>query len=350
MSGRERLKSVAVVGAWAALVWIAYRREDNRRRKRGSEETDRSACLKTKKRWKDILTAFTVENGAVWIATLLRLKIFGARAAQKTWMAKMVNMIGSAIFVDRSLQLSARAASQYIYRDIPHFSVKRTPKQSMWEATKEFFNMTVVSSVLVSAFIVYFRIGEKRNGRPLSNWSLRNDLKRFDLVTFLGKLALTRTVVDALFWIGHKVIHTKRLYAPIHKYHHEHGNPRITTNQHFTIADFWIEALLPIIAGVASVQSTFAVVSPFEEALLGAYIVWLEACSHAGKPLPCSSMLAPLAPVYNELLGMDWDRRNVEFHQTHHEILNCNFSITQWPDNLFGTTKWERSKRRAKRR
>jgi hypothetical protein len=47
-----------------------------------------------------------------------------------------------------------------------------------------------------------------------------------------------------------------------------------------------------------------------------------------------------LLPRYNHVLGYEWDRRNVEFHQVHHERMRCNYSITQWLDNLLGTTRW----------
>ena len=40
----------------------------------------------------------------------------------------------------------------------------------------------------------------------------------------------------------------------------------------------------------------------------GGYIGWQEQCSHSGKPVPFSSLLAPLAPLYNNLLGRQWDR------------------------------------------
>merc|ERR1712125_173636 len=74
--------------------------------------------------------------------------------------------------------------------------------------------------------------------------------------------------------------------------------------------------------------------------LLAGYVGWLEACSHSGKPMPASNMVALIAPIYHAILG-DLDRRNVEFHQTHHEVLRCNYSITQWPDHLVGTTQWK---------
>jgi sterol desaturase/sphingolipid hydroxylase (fatty acid hydroxylase superfamily) len=74
--------------------------------------------------------------------------------------------------------------------------------------------------------------------------------------------------------------------------------------------------------------------------LLGGYIGWQEQCSHSGKPVPFSTMLPPVQVVYNHVLGQQWDRRNVEFHQVHHERVRCNYSITQWFDHLIGTTRW----------
>jgi sterol desaturase/sphingolipid hydroxylase (fatty acid hydroxylase superfamily) len=130
--------------------------------------------------------------------------------------------------------------------------------------------------------------------------------------------------------------------AVSHKTHHEHNHPSVLTNQHFTIADLFVEAYIPAIIALSVLAKGLRVpVSPVEEALIGGYIAWQEQCSHSGKPVPFSSMVAPLAPLYNHLLGLRWDRRNVEFHQVHHERMRCNYSITQWLDNLMGTTRWE---------
>lgn len=74
--------------------------------------------------------------------------------------------------------------------------------------------------------------------------------------------------------------------------------------------------------------------------LLSGYIGWQEQCSHSGKPVSFSTMLPPIQLVYNHMLGQQWDRRNVEFHQVHHERMRCNYSITQWFDHLVGTTRW----------
>lgn len=250
---------------------------------------------------------------------------------------------------DRLVQLITKVVSENFYDHIPYFTDKFVPKLSISERLKEFFNLTVVSSVLVSSFIVYFKIGES-GGKKKMLWSLSGDLRKFRPIQFCAKLAIVRCIVDSLFWLGHRLIHERGFYKYIHKFHHEHRNPRTLTNQHFTIIDFFVEALVPLVTAIQSLRAMSVSISPLEEALLGAYIVWLEAASHCGKPLPCSSLVAPLAPLYNHVLGNQWDRRNVEFHQTHHEILKCNYSITQWPDRLLGTLQWNRDKSSRKNR
>merc|ERR1712000_279935 len=112
------------------------------------------------------------------------------------------------------------------------------------------------------------------------------------------------------------------------------------TNQHFTVADLFLEAYIPVIVALGVVQSGMGIyISKLELNLLSVYVGWLESISHAGKPIPASTLVAPIAPIYQAVLG-DVDRRNVEFHHCHHELLQCNYSITQWPDHLLGTTRW----------
>lgn len=142
-----------------------------------------------------------------------------------------------------------------------------------------------------------------------------------------------------LFWCGHYAIHLKEHYW-IHKRHHEHNNPHVLTNQHFSLLDLFIEAYIPVIVSTGILKALGIEMSVLEEALVSGYVISLEAYSHSGKPMPTSSMCAPISIIYNWILGFDFDRRNVEFHERHHNLLRCNYSITQWFDNLVGTTRF----------
>merc|ERR1712113_700345 len=70
--------------------------------------------------------------------------------------------------------------------------------------------------------------------------------------------------------------------------------------------------------------------------LVFAYILWHQVGSHCGKALPCVTYFPPLAPLYQLLIG-PVDRNNVKHHDIHHARLNCNYSITIWPDVIMGT-------------
>ena len=109
-----------------------------------------------------------------------------------------------------------KLASENFYSHIPHFTNKFVPKLSISERLKEFFNLTVVSSVLVSSFIVYFKIGES-GGKKKMLWSLSGDLRKFRPIQFCAKLAIVRCIVDSLFWLGHRLIHERGFYKYIHK-------------------------------------------------------------------------------------------------------------------------------------
>ena len=87
-------------------------------------------------------------------------------------------------------------------------------------------------------------------------WSLCGDLRKFRPVQFCAKLAIVRCIVDSLFWLGHRLIHERGFYKYIHKFHHEHRNPRtLLTNQHFTIIDFFVEALVPLVTAIQSLRA-----------------------------------------------------------------------------------------------
>lgn len=197
----------------------------------------------------------------------------------------------------------------------------------------EWIQTSVTASVILAALKVHVV------PKDASSWTLGGDLKLIRFLPLAAKVAMMRTIVDVLFWVGHYAIHQKEYYY-IHKRHHEHNHPHVLTNQHFSLLDLFIEAYIPIIVATGIFQGLGIKLTVLEEALVTGYVISLEAMSHSGKPMPTSSMCAPISFVYNWLMGLDMDRRNVEFHERHHNLLRCNYSITQWMDHLLGTTRF----------
>lgn len=62
----------------------------------------------------------------------------------------------------------------------------------------------------------------------------------------------------------------------------------------------------------------------------------IEIESHAGKALPTMTLFPPIS-----LLMTEYDDWNAWFHETHHNRLKCNYSISPFWDMVFGTGRFE---------
>ena len=243
----------------------------------------------------------------------------------------LVRVASITLFHDRIQILILHLIVNVVYKKLDFFK-PCARSRSFADLFWDFVGSTVTAQVVLAALFVRSPVI-----KPLDNWSLTRDLRKFKPLPFCAKLAITRVVVDLMFYLGHRLIHTKALYSTVHQRHHEHRNPRLDTNHHFTVLDLFVEAYIPVVAGIKCLQPCQIPTSGLEETLLFMYtapalahathtcvalyryVGWIEACSHSGKPLPCSSAHAPLALVYNSLLGQDWDSRNVQFHHVHHQ-------------------------------
>lgn len=389
-------KSCAILAGWGALMHISYsrqRRKEEREAKASGTPTvtgDRSAVLLTSKHWLDHpLVTWAVENGCVWIlafANLYALPRASVTEASKSFVMRWMGILAAATVQERMLILQQYVLVNHVYTHIRPFDPPGKQQQeaeaeaplanrnkskwgnSVFSLVLEFLSGNLLVQATVLGLISYVK-PEATAHAP--NWSLARDISQFRPLSFTAKLCVIRTTIDALFYAGHYLIHrtafglkslglTVNLFKWVHSYHHEHTAPEVLTNQHFSVLDLYVETTVPFFGGMAMLESGLfgagVGLSKFEESLITGYIYFQEAGTHSGKPVPFVSMLAPLAPLYNfvatRLLGYGsggggqqgcrggWDRRNVEFHQYHHERFACNYSIVQWPDHLMGTTKW----------
>mmetsp|Transcript_2673 Transcript_2673/g.3105 ORF Transcript_2673/g.3105 Transcript_2673/m.3105 type:complete len:342 (-) Transcript_2673:53-1078(-) len=217
-----------------------------------------------------------------------------------------------------------------VYSHIPFFDKKRA-KQTFGEVFSDYLTCNFPISVIGAIMQVFVFGPQKEMIRQKSPKSTR-----FRPLLFMFKLAYCRVMTDFLFWVGHYLMHKRENYW-IHKRHHEHNKTKLTTNYHFDFRDFAIEAFIPYIISLASLLNLHSklYVDKIEENMLFGYVLGLEMLSHCGKPLPVMSIFPPLSPLLTY-----WDDWNVWFHETHHNLLKCNYSITPYWDALFGTAKY----------
>jgi len=362
--------AVGVLLGWGTLVWLAYEKEKtrqqlvskNRAYGKAKPPKDRSTVLLKRSKIVDHpIFGWLFENIAVWLMALVRLNVTTATISfQKTWQGKFAVTWLALIVGERFQLLLHWLLVHNVYSHIPYFHPSDFGETSATKSSgtrlvgvptahsnflrilKEWISASAASQCLLSLLFLVLRNKPQRYSR--GQYSIGQFASKINPVAFCAKLAVVRVTVDVCFAVGHWLIHRPVIfYSEIvsHKTHHEHNHPSVLTNQHFSIMDLFVEAYLPAIAGLTVLQRGLRWrCNPLEEALISGYIGWQEQCSHSGKPVPFSSMLAPASIVYNHILGFRWDRRNVEFHQVHHERMRCNYSITQWLDNLLGTTRW----------
>lgn len=164
-------------------------------------------------------------------------------------------------------------------------------------------------------------------------------LTSFRPIAFLRNFAITRVIVDIIFYSAHRLMHeVPWMYKHVHKRHHEHYTTNLTTNFHFTALDLFVESAVPIFGAFAFIRKTLGIkLSRFEMHLAMTYIGWYEAGSHLGKPLPVISMYPPLSFLFNA--WRTTPPTGIEFHEVHHNRRRCNYGITQWVDWLMGS-RW----------
>eukprot|EP00924_Labyrinthula_sp_SR-Ha-C_P015510 snap_masked-scaffold_4-processed-gene-1.30-mRNA-1 protein AED:1.00 eAED:1.00 QI:0/0/0/0/1/1/2/0/357 len=289
------------------------------------------------------LVAWLLSNiGAIGTAFIVR-KIQILLGEPRTPLTRYLRVVFRNLLGQDLLVAYCYFLTNYVYKHIPHFS-PRSKIQTLPELIMDYSscNFTaVIGFSVLEAFVFNDAIKKgnleftQRTGITFDNWYA---LKPTHLLQrpfmFILKVWFTRMTTDFFFWLFHRALHLRSVYW-LHKKHHEHVNPHIKTNYHFLALDLTLEAQLPILLAFILMEVIFpkdVFTDNFEGDLISYYLVQLEVLSHAGKAVPTMSLVPPIAPALFKF--DDW---NPWFHELHHNVLKCNYSITPFWDWLFGT-------------
>lgn len=273
--------------------------------------------------------SWLLENGSVALVACIRAWLGEPDRADGLVRMIIKNALGGLIIVELPVALQM-FLSEVVFKHVPWFNESERPKA--------FSLRSWLQANLPVHLIGGFAFAKILMLLPDQDYEklLKSRAAPFRLFPFLGKLFVVRFVADIVFYLVHRALHTKLLYF-LHKRHHQHKATGLPTNFHFSTVDLILEGFLPLFSGILAVEQGLGLESSYIEiALFAAYTQWYEIGSHLGKPAPIVSYYPPIAPLYNALLG-DIDRNNVQFHETHHNKVRCNYGITQWIDFLFGT-------------
>lgn len=216
-----------------------------------------------------------------------------------------------------------------LYKHVPLFSETGRPTLSVWGMFQEWIRCHMWIDIVNA-----LSVGAQTAALAPNDFFIAQVKRDFSPAKFLLKFAIVRVWSDVGFWLGHRALHHPVLYNRLHRKHHEHSRPSLATNYHFDPIDFWIEAFLPLTAGLITLDKLGLKPVRFEASLMINYIIWHAVGSHSGKALPVVTWFPPLAPLYQLVTGPEHGARH---HDVHHARLNCNYSLSVWPDILFGT-------------
>jgi len=315
-------------GAFVAPQKVARSRMAEEKRAAGLNK--RSRAPKEEGRLQDHpLFPFFATNGMAIALTVLREKLIGNPEIGMQPVKVFWRMFASSVFMIEGMIVWNYFMINHVYAHIPFFSEKR-PKQTNWEIFRDYLRCNTVNNLLICLFqTMIFRKMRESDLRPLEP----SDAP-FRPIRFLFRTLWIRFFVDVAFWLGHKVMHD-RIYS-MHKRHHEHNKTTLTTNYHFRWDDLLVEGFTPFFIGAATYEQIFAPIGLFDLTILQAYVFNFEILSHAGKPMPTMNLLPPFSPLLQV-----FDDFNSWFHEVHHRVLKCNFSISPWFDVLMGTDRWD---------
>jgi sterol desaturase/sphingolipid hydroxylase (fatty acid hydroxylase superfamily) len=236
------------------------------------------------------------------------------------------------VLVEAGLALQDLVYTRILYSNVPWFSQKR-PIVTSFDMLTDWLQCNFPATIInAAAQIALMQFQGKDVWNDICN---DKDRKPLYVFPFLFKLAIARVIVDIVFHIAHRWMRNRDVYKQLHSRHHEHNKCIVATNFHFTWMDIFLEAALPAWIGLGVLAAMKKDPNATEAGLILTYIVWFEGASHSGKEIPYATVFPPLSPLINAFI--DLDRDNIKYHETHHNLVRCNYGITQWLDKLVGT-------------
>jgi sterol desaturase/sphingolipid hydroxylase (fatty acid hydroxylase superfamily) len=174
------------------------------------------------------------------------------------------------------------------------------------------FNQKQKQQVVITTVINWFI------GRPFAYFMLHlvtnnQNFQLESILMVLFKYFIIILLYEIWFYYFHRFLHNKTVYKYVHKYHHI---PKIPT----VWATYCIHPLETIGHGLFfSILQFFCQLHPIYLMILDVIIITNETNSHSGylrKYLP-----------------------NPEYHDMHHQLVTCNYGLSDYLDKFHGTYK-----------
>ena len=272
---------------------------------------------------------YVLENAMVWTVAYIAQQILPPADRTRPLLSFFMLCVKGVVTVD-VLVISQKLLCAKMYKHVPYFSERKPPEDFKTIAADyartnlpdTFVNAAMQLGILYALPDALYE--KSRNPGPIR------------VLPLLAKFLFGRVVVDVSFGLVHYIMHANQtIYRYVHKRHHEHTAPRTQTNYHFEKLDLFLEAIAPIYIWLGVMHGIGYPPNLNEQAVIATTYLYYESASHSGKELPAVTWMPLLSPLIGWFTGSD--DRLVEYHTRHHQLFNCNYSISPWPDKLCGT-------------
>jgi len=202
---------------------------------------------------------------------------------------------------------------------LQHYKCPRHPAQEPSRAlvtralTKQAISHLVTAPILMLLIVgPYFRSNNTAAADPAAAPGF---------TTLWWQLAVCHTINDMWFYWGHRLLHSRALYASIHKQHHQYVATRSYAAEHSEVSEAIFTAYLPYLAGLALVGAHFHTVNVW---FMCRIVETYEAHSGYAFAGSLADRLHLVRP------------RNAAHHDFHHTGNRGGFG-TEFHDWMFGT-------------
>ncbi len=333
----EWKKIAGIVGVCALASILAKKRQKILDEKDAMENR---MPIRERSIWEHPFVAYLLENGTIISVVALAMRIpFVEGASTSNQMSNCFRMfLRNLVIVEGSLAIQDFIYTKKLYSNIPWFSEAKRPRPNSVDLICDWLQCNFPAGIVNAATEVFLLTVQDPS--VWKDAALHTNNKPVKVFPFLLKLAISRIIVDIVFHVAHRWMHDRSVYKQLHSRHHEHNKCALITNFHFTWMDIFLEAAFPAWLALGALDAIGKTPIALEAGLIQAYVVWFEAASHSGKEIPYATMFPPLSPLINAFT--DTDRDNIKYHETHHNLVRCNYGITQWVDMLAGTHRLQK--------
>jgi len=206
------------------------------------------------------------------------------------------------------------------YQLFQSYKIQKSHKNNFEEMKQMFFSMIKEQFFFVLPIVIF--VSSMLKNKIAIEWDLFPEWK-----TLCLQLMFCAVCHDIVFYVIHRLLHTKWLYGKIHKIHHENTAPFALSSEHAHPAEFFFGFLIPFIV-------SFVILLHYLDKV-HLYMIWISFSTEVIRSVEGhSGYCMPWHIDYYRIFS--WYNGGSIHHDLHHSGFNYNFG-PRWLDLVLFT-------------